>query len=597
MIYFNNIRVFFALLILITLSSKGYAVQVDNGEELRKTFDLSKYINLSNTSNVTIAILDKGFGDFKPGTNLLPPNTSAIITGPISDSQLKQSSHGLEMAQIVWETTGKKDSGPKFLLFQAEGLTNLKAAISKIIAGKYGKVDVVLHSINYTSGGNFDGNGFINEEFNKLTKNGITVINAAGNFKDHVYNGPVKINKENFLKYKKEAPLIHKSIASDSTCKDDTLCFYNDFDENIITITLSWNDFTNDENYNTKKDLDLFLFDKKNNDKIAESTLLQKGAAPAVDQKTNNTVDGDNRSAHARERIKVVLNRGWYRLKTKYKPIGEKNFSQTELDSFSTEEIAAHSFNENSKIRISLTGDKPFGIYFQDRTSDMEIMIPSDNPNVITVGDTSPVSSTALMEDEMDFRKPDILLENLEIYFSSGLAASGTSSSAAIFAGMTVLLKGIDSKWTTRKIKKYSERFFTYTPSDSLIPIEQVPAFVRSQLPQNTRFVIRNEKLFTTRGYMDFELPTAIITTKPENLGIFRDPNMIMRYREVTRLTGITNMSDYYLFLVSSSTFPAIIPRKDLYGFYLDQFRVVEEGANFEPVNEISAPTWKMPNL
>ena len=102
MIYFNNIRVFFALLILITLSSKGYAVQVDNGEELRKTFDLSKYINLSNTSNVTIAILDKGFGDFKPGTNLLPPNTSAIITGPISDSQLKQSSHGLEMAQIVW---------------------------------------------------------------------------------------------------------------------------------------------------------------------------------------------------------------------------------------------------------------------------------------------------------------------------------------------------------------------------------------------------------------------------------------------------------------------------------------------------------------
>ena len=95
-------------------------------------------------------------------------------------------------------------------------------------------------------------------------------------------------------------------------------------------------------------------------------------------------------------------------------------------------------------------------IEFLDATKGEEIMVPADNPSVITVGD---ISSFSAQGPTMDGRvKPEIVLENSVASFSNGQSSTGTSNAAAYFAGIVAVLKSHAPGLTRQQIISFPKK-------------------------------------------------------------------------------------------------------------------------------------------
>src|SRR5439155_8716732 len=120
---------------------------------------------------------------------------------------------------------------------------------------------VILFSGTFEGGGNYDGRGSINAAVDEATSAGIIWVNAAGNSGGAVFNGPVVVNPDGHLRFR---------TGTDPTA----LRFTNRFDENTVTVTLTWNDYRDTEDAGTEKDLDLFIEDASGR-VVGSSTLKQ----------------------------------------------------------------------------------------------------------------------------------------------------------------------------------------------------------------------------------------------------------------------------------------------------------------------------------
>ena len=149
------------------------------------------------------------------------------------------------MAQIVWAMTGAHPDGPKFYLLNANGPTMLRRAVRFAIEQQ---VDVILFSGSFEGGGDGDGRGPINRIVAEALAADILWINAAGNYGGRVYSGPIRILDDGLLRL---------GYGSDIAA----LRFRNRVDENTVTITLTWNDYREQEDAGTEKDLDLIVED------------------------------------------------------------------------------------------------------------------------------------------------------------------------------------------------------------------------------------------------------------------------------------------------------------------------------------------------
>src|SRR5947209_7472276 len=142
------------------------------------------------------------------------------------------------------------------------------------------KVDMILFSGAFEGGGNGDGRGPINRVVADALAADILWINAAGNYGRHVYNGPVQVDTDGYLRFRDGA---------DGTA----LRFRNRLDENTVTVTLTWNDYREQEDAGTDKDLDLYVEDWTGRRiGASEKTQVSGDAAP-----------GPNESRNPRERV------------------------------------------------------------------------------------------------------------------------------------------------------------------------------------------------------------------------------------------------------------------------------------------------------
>lgn len=421
----KNLRfVLMSLLVVVFTTAQAFAYsEIVNKEELKQRLGTAAG-NVGDLSQVKIAILDNGFRGFESSKGMLP-DSAEYIAGPLNIPST--SSHGLGMAQIVWAVSGQKPEGPKMYLVNTNGFTNFKAAIDFVIAND---VDIVLYSQIWTFGSNFDGKGFINEAVNRATKQGTIWINAAGNLGAHVYNGKVKsaLNK---------------------------IKIQNKLDENNFTLTLTWNDFSDNELECSKKDLDLQVFDAKNN-LVKSAELIQAGEAP--DTKDPN----DRRSCYARETLSLnELARGEYTVKVVSK---------------------SANFTDSDAYRVLVTDDRPDSLEFTDRTVGFEIMPPADNQTVITIGDKSPLSSHGPTSDGRI--KPDFLVENSKVAFSNGNQTSGSSNAAAMVAGAIAVVKTRMTDLSIEKLQGYAGTLRNnYYASPGLQNIAVVPVWLQKLIP------------------------------------------------------------------------------------------------------------------
>ena len=393
----------------------------------RKLGLLPEYQDVA-VDRLKIAILDYGFEGMEGKGRYLPAHAVVVehydpefvTRHQLGDPAFRRdfvpgNSHGRQMAQIVWAVTGGRPTGPQFYLLNANGPTLFRRAVRYAIEQR---VDVILFSGVFEGGGNGDGRGFINRIVSEALAAGIIWINAAGNFGGRTYEGPVQIVPGGEVRFPGAA-------------NPTMLRFRNRLDENTVTVTLMWNDYREEEDAGTEKDLDLFVYQTTGR-LVAASELRQ----------VRDRAAGEGESRNPRERLvlrDLPAGEYWIKVRAKNPP----------------------AFGPADRLRVLVTTERPEAadpqtgqaleaVPFYDANRKGELYPPADHPQVLTVGDTAATSSLGATTDHR--RKPDIVLGDSRATFTNGLTMQGASNAAAYFAGIVLVLKAADERLTSRHL-------------------------------------------------------------------------------------------------------------------------------------------------
>jgi hypothetical protein len=446
----------FCLLVLIAMAREGYAqaaprpiglpaapaVHLVNAPEIRKRLGLvPEYQDFAGIAAVKVAVLDYGFDGVGSGHSYLPENTVLVehydpqfvrrvnqeasfrgakgdflgdpeYTKPLEPLNI----HGRVMAQIIWAITGNHPGGPRFFLLNASGPTMLRRAVRYAVEQK---VDVILFSGSFEGGGNGDGRGPINGIVDLALGANILWINAAGNYGRRVFNAPVRILPDGYLRLRNGPDVA-------------ALRFRNHVDENTVTITLTWNDYREEEDAGTDKDLDLYV----------EDWAGRRIGAGEKHQISEARTAGPDESRNPRERI-VLTNL----------PASPVVAADPDYTYRIRVRVKKGRFTAGDRVRILLTAARDYylapgesgpreAVEFLDATGEGELYPPADHPLVLTVGDAAPDSAIGPTADRRT--KPDAILEDSRSYFSDGHVSAGSSNAAAYVAGVVALLKAAE---------------------------------------------------------------------------------------------------------------------------------------------------------
>ncbi|MBN9522448.1 S8 family serine peptidase [bacterium] len=435
------------LALLIAVVAVGVAIaeppavsRPANADETRKTLGLlPDYAAPANLANITVAVLDTGFAGIDGKRPYLPANTTVVEHYPadfvqrnnLGDPAFQRpftpgDTHGRLMAQLVWATAGNRPEGPKFLLLNANGPTLFRRAVRYAVEQK---VDVILFSGTFEAAGNFDGRGPINAAVDEAVAAGILWVNAAGNSGGKVYNGPVDVGADGYVKFR-------------GPKQPTALRFTNRFDENAVTVTLTWNDYRDAEDAGTDKDLDLVVEDAAGK-VVGESKLVQVSGAKAA---------GAGETRNPREKLVLTDLPGVaagqeYRIRVKAK---------------------AGAFGPRDRLRVLVsaakdapftdpaTGKTAFPVELLDASVGGEIYPPADHSGVLTVGDTSTSSAVGPTSDGRV--KPDVILPAGVARFTGGDETAGSSNAAAYFAGVLAVLRAQDPALNAGHVRLWVRR-------------------------------------------------------------------------------------------------------------------------------------------
>lgn len=395
-----------SLAVSLFISLSAFAEKpFSNLDSLKSSLGFSDYYEKENKGRkLKVAVLDKGFTGYENEIGRTLPKNTRYVAGPVASPADLKVEHGLRMAQILTAfMTDDMDAdqwAPELTLFNVFGYSNLKSAIDIIIAKKY---DLVLYSEVWEYGGNFDGSGFINEQITRATNNGVIWVNAAGNFGLTTYNSKIETLDESWVRL----PDQNKALAIRCDAKKGKKC--------PMKIVLSWNDFKNDVNLGTKKDLDLALTDDLLN--ILQSSSLK--------QTTEDADDRPGYSKYPREIIQTEVKAGTYYIRVKNR---------------------SNNFKDRDQLRITVDGEN---LSMPSHSTDETLLNPADNTSVITVG----ASDSDRSSTSRRLGKPDITAPSA-IEISEGGEYRGSSNSAAIVAAGLGLLKTSKPKWTRKDLLK-----------------------------------------------------------------------------------------------------------------------------------------------
>lgn len=416
------------------------ATRLVNAEEMRRKLALlPDFAAAPRLKDVKVAVLDSGFAGIDGKRSYLPKATTVVEHYDrefvrrfgLGDPEFVRpftpgDAHGRAMAQIVWAMTGNAPDGPQFYLLNANGPTMFRRAVRYAVEQK---VDVILFSGTFEGAGNYDGRGPINAAVDAATAAGILWVNAAGNCGGRVYNGPVDVGPDGFLRFRDSA-------------LPSALRFTNRFDENAVTVTLTWNDYRDTEDAGTDKDLDLIVEDATGR-VVGQSQLKQVPAGRAT---------GDGETKNPRERL--VLS------DLPAVPAGQEYRIRVKAN--------GNRFGPRDRVRILLSAAKaaPFTdpqtgktaspVELLDASKGGEIYPPADHPGVLTVGDSSRFSSIGPTADGRV--KPDVVLSSSVARFSNGEESDGSSNAAAYFTGVVAVMRAQEPGLTTGHVREWVRR-------------------------------------------------------------------------------------------------------------------------------------------
>ena len=340
---------------------------------------------------VKVAIFDKGFDGYEDEIGKSLPANTVYVPGPVPAPEDAKTEHGLRMAQIFTALATDNLKRPElleeFYLYNVYGFSNFKAAVDDAIERG---IDVISYSEVWEYGGNHDGKGFINAQVSRATAAGILWVNAAGNFAKTTFNSAITSGDGDWVQLPdpNQALILRCENTAAKKCP--------------LRVVLSWNDFKDDIDPGTEKDLDLALTDDMLN--IVQTSALRQSKDP------NESRPGY--SKYAREILTAELKPGTYFLRVKDR---SKNFG--------------------SKDRLRITADGE-NISMPRHMTDESLLNPADNPSVITVGALDSDRSSL----SRSLNKPDIMAPSSMI-LENGAEFRGSSNSTAIVAAGVALAR------------------------------------------------------------------------------------------------------------------------------------------------------------
>jgi hypothetical protein len=416
---------------------------ITNLDAIEKFLKLKDFKNCKFSGPVRIAVLDNSFFGYQTEIGKRLPADTQYFPGVASDADRfeDKSMHGLFMAILIHEIVLKSgcQADYQLSLFNGNGFTKFTDAVNSVIRDRY---DIVLYSQVWEFGGNGDSRGFINAIVNKALDAGILWINAAGNFGRLTRIAPVEPMANSggdWVRFSTgngkwaDAVKLRCKAEKDKTCP--------------MRIVLTWNDFKDNPDIGTNKDLDLYLLDTYG--EARESSTFRQSQEPDANDPTARLFP--------REFLTRMALPGEYRIKVTIK---SKNFTPTD------------------RLRITASGA---GIEMLDPSIGETMLPPADNPRVLDVGALDDPGTSISKK----MNRPDVFLPSV-ILLKDGSTPFSTSVAAAVAAGMSVLYLGTGVEKTKSAVLA-KLRALTRRPS------LQPPQLRRSQPRGSGRRTVRRD--------------------------------------------------------------------------------------------------------
>jgi hypothetical protein len=409
-------RILLSVGLLVThLSSWGQDAsfvvpEIKNAKNLATQLKVAVFKGKKFQRKIKVAILDNGWTGHEAAIGKSLPAGTVYHNGKASDADLGQAVnfHGVIMAKtiaaILRESQAETDV--EMHLINSFGYTKFADAVDRLINDKF---DLVLYSQVWEFGGNGDGKGFINAQVDRAVKAGVVWVNAAGNFGKLTRLAKVDGKVEGETEW-----VVFKDTKGKAASSAKFKCATVAKEQCTVKLVLAWNDFKDDPETGTDKDLDLIILDKSGN-QVGMSERNQRLKSDAADK----TV-----SIIPRELIEVKLASGTYDIRVKIK---SKNFSATQ-----------------DQLRLNLSGS---GVTLEQPSLDETLLAPADNPGVIVVGASDDPQSSSSKK----LNKPDIKLKSL-IELDNGSKPFASSNAAALAAGVAILHMGTGQASTVAEV-------------------------------------------------------------------------------------------------------------------------------------------------
>ena len=400
-------------------------------QKIREFWGVETLAKEAKVSQMKVLVISQGFEGLNDSDHRFLPK-SAKYFFERTESRFPNPKLGRNVSHLVWAMTGYHEKGPTFLLHDGSTPEGFDRAIEAIHEER---PDVVVSTENFEGYGDFDGKGYFNKLVEKAVRDTKTFwIQSAGTYRGRVKNAPVilgpgKHGKERWVQFGKSSS-AKLFVRSENT---------------KLQVTLSWN--ANKQSFRGRgKDLNLFLFASDSNgeiskDPIASSTLIQVTEREESPQKTIFPI----------EQIFV------------------KSLAASEKPYHIVVKYASGEFLEDTdSLRLTVTsnkapyevngGDLYFPVELESADPDNQVMVPADNPWVITVGDLSPYSSVGNTASQDT--KPDLILDWVRLPFSDSLSpvAGNPDTIAGVFGGIVTLLKARAPNLSLVSVKKWIKK-------------------------------------------------------------------------------------------------------------------------------------------
>lgn len=386
--------------VLLTLSTTWAAQPFTNLESYKNSLGFTRFYSSPYSGRpLKIAVIDDSFPDFQKEVGKSLPGATQLIarTGSDLPPNSSKNHNGTRVAQllIAMMTDDLRATQwiPELFLYEVKNTSDIKNAIDHILNHH---VDLVLSGQTWNGAGNFDGSGYINEQVNRATRQGVIWINNTGDFAQTTFNSTILPNRDSWVRL----PDQNESLM--------LRCERNPSGKCLINVSLSWNDFKTDLAQGTDKDLDLALTDDMLN--ILKTSTLK--------QTTNANETRPEYSLLPAESMTAELNPGIYFLRVKDR---------------------SNNFTSRDQLRLVVDGNN---ILLPSHSKDETLPPLADNLSVITVGANDSITSSSSVR----IGKPDLVAPST-IVMAHRLQESGSNYATAIVGAGLGLLKIQNPHW------------------------------------------------------------------------------------------------------------------------------------------------------